>query len=67
MNLNLTREQRILLNLTARGLLGNPPTLVMPENELKEVNWEEIAKDSVARIQVTKDSKLVFDEVIKNY
>lgn len=27
----------------------------------------EIAKDSVARIQVTKDSKLVFDEVIKNY
>ncbi|MBQ8322894.1 MAG: nucleotidyltransferase family protein [Clostridia bacterium] len=47
--LELTKEQKILLNLTARSISDTPSDLVLPETELQDADWKAIVKESVAQ------------------
>ena len=47
--LKLTREQNILLNLTARSICEKPSSIVLSEEELEKVDWEAIVKESIAQ------------------
>lgn len=47
--LKLTREQKILLNLTARSIHENPFSITLTEIELDGADWEEIVKESIVQ------------------
>ena len=47
--LNLTTEQKILLNLTSRSIHGNPSEMVVSSDELVNADWKEIVKESIAQ------------------
>ena len=43
---SLTREERIVLHLTARSISEEPSTLVLEEDAIQNVDWEEIERTS---------------------
>ena len=45
--INLSNEQKILLNLVAISISNNPNSIVLKEQELKGVDWLEVFKESV--------------------
>ena len=46
---SLTREERIVLHLTARSISEEPSTLVLEEEAFQNVDWEEIER--ISRVQ----------------
>ena len=47
--ITLTTEQKIVLNLAAMSIVGDPATLVLPEEELRGVNWTEVVDETIAQ------------------
>lgn len=47
--ITLTTEQKIVLNLAAMSVADNPTTLVLPEEELRGVNWAEVVDETIAQ------------------
>ena len=47
--LNLTKEQKILLNLAAMGLSENPSTLQLAKSELDGADWKAVIEESLAQ------------------
>ncbi len=45
--INLSNEQKALLNLVAISISNNPQSLVLKEQELESVDWIEVFKESV--------------------
>lgn len=43
---NLTTEQKILLNLTAKSISTNSPKIIFKEEDLKGVNWQAVFKEA---------------------
>lgn len=41
-NIGLTREQKTVLHLAARNISADPSSLVLPETELKDVDWNAV-------------------------
>ena len=64
--LKLTKEQKILLNLTARSIHVNPSAIALSENELENADWKEIAKESIAQAVplVTFDAATIYKQYI---
>lgn len=46
---NLTKEQKVLLNLISLNVNGNANELVLSDQEIDGVNWEEVAKESIVQ------------------
>lgn len=44
--INLSNEQKVLLNLVAINISNNPQSLVLQEKELENVDWMEVLKES---------------------
>ena len=63
--ITLTTEQKIVLNLAAMSVADNPTTLVLPEEELRGVNWAEVVDETIAQTipLATYDVALLY----KNY
>ena len=47
--LKLNKEQKILLNLTARSISSEPSSLILSTSEFERVNWEEVVEETVAQ------------------
>ena len=47
--LNLTKEQKIILNLAAMGLSDNPQELLLAKEQLDGVNWQAVLQESLAQ------------------
>lgn len=47
--LKLTKEQKILLHLTARSLSEDPSSLLLTDEDLNGTDWKEVAKEAVAQ------------------
>jgi len=47
--LKLTREQKILLNLTARSICENPSLITLEESDFDGADWEGIVKEAIAQ------------------
>ena len=47
--LNLTKEQKILLNCISIGLLGSPQAQLLSASELDGANWDIVVKESLAQ------------------
>lgn len=47
--LNLTKEQKILLNLTARSIHEDPSALVLPQEDFDGADWKKIVDESIAQ------------------
>lgn len=47
--ITLTTEQKIVLNLAAMSVADNPTALVLPEEELRGVNWVEVVDETIAQ------------------
>ena len=45
--INLSNEQKVVLNLVSSSISDNPSSLVLQEQGLKEVDWLEVLKESV--------------------
>ena len=45
--LKLTKEQQIVLNLTARSICENPSAMILTETEIEGADWEEIMKEAI--------------------
>ena len=45
----LTKEQKILLNLAAMSVSTTPSALILPKEELDGVDWKGIAEESMAQ------------------
>lgn len=48
-NFNLTKEQKVLLNLTSMSLSKTPADLKLTESEVKDVDWSVVVKESIAQ------------------
>lgn len=47
--LKWTKEQKIILNLTARSISESPSSLILSEEDLVDADWKAIAKESVSQ------------------
>ena len=47
--INLTREQKIVLNLAAMSIAADPSTLVLPEEELRGADWRAVVDETMAQ------------------
>lgn len=45
--INLSKEQKILLNLLSISISNNPESLILPSQDLESVDWTEVLKESV--------------------
>ena len=64
--LKLTREQKILLNLTARSICKNASSIALSETEIEGADWEEIVKESIAQAVplATFDAATIYKQCI---
>ncbi len=47
--MNLTTEQKIVLNLAAMSIADDPTALVLPDGELRGVDWREVVDETIAQ------------------
>lgn len=64
--LKLTREQKILLNLTARSICENPSLITLEEGNFDGADWEGIVKEAIAQAVplVTFDAVAIYKQHI---
>lgn len=64
--LTLSKEQQVLLNLTAMSISDAPDSLVLNEEQLKDVDWKAVAIESRAQaiLLATCDSATVYKDYI---
>lgn len=65
-DLKLTREQKILLNLTACSIHQDPSALVLSESEFEDVDWKEVVNESIAQAVplATFDASTIYKKYI---
>lgn len=64
--LKLTKEQKILLDLTARSICKNASSIALSETEIEGADWEEIVKESIAQAVplATFDAATIYKQCI---
>lgn len=71
---NLTTEQKILLNLTAKSISTNSPKIIFKEEELKGADWQAVLREAKLQTvcpltfsRIEEYKKYIPDNVYKEY